>query len=165
MALLISHELARLISARAYATGDVRKAEHRVRALRLQAELAEKICLQAKSALAAIDSQLSQHKSIDTSHIRAISRRPRRLQLSHGAFTREIIRYMKTANRPVTSIELKDYLSRVFPALKQETVEEREFLKQKLSRRIRNIAEKGVIQRLHDPEKNDIGVWLWTHRR
>jgi hypothetical protein len=165
MALHISHELARLISDRAYATGDVRKAERRLSALRLQVELAEKSSIQAKSALAAIDSQLGQHKSIDTSHIRAISKQPRRLHLAHGAFTREIIRYMKTANRPVTSTELKDHLGSVFPALTQKTVEERKFLKQKLSRQIRKITEKGAIQRLHDPEKNSIGIWLWIGAR
>jgi hypothetical protein len=70
-------------------------------ALRLQVELAEKSCLQAKSVLATIDSQLGQFHSINTSHIRAISRLPPRLQLAQGTLTREIIRYMKEFSRPL----------------------------------------------------------------
>jgi hypothetical protein len=164
MARYISLDLARLIRDRAYTSGEIEKAARKAQALRSELAIVEAQHAQAKAELADIDARLKDYPSIKPARIRVIKGRPRRLKLTHGAFTREMVRYLREANGPVSTYELRIHLSEVFGIQEGTTLAEREWFRKKVARRLRHIADKGALQRLHNPDANDIGVWVWIGR-
>ncbi len=161
MARAISLKLARLIRERAYAAGELKKAARKAKALRLALEDAEAERMRAAAALQEIDVKLDKYPSIKPVLIRSIEAHPRRVELTHGAFTRELIRFLRTAQRPVTTQEIIEYQLRVFDLRKGNTAQEREWFRNKTSKRLRVMSEKGAIQRLHKRGDNKLGLWLW----
>ena len=164
MARYISLELTRLIRNRAYASGKVEKAARLVSRIRAELATAEAQHAKAKVTLTDIDAQLEDYPTIDPKQIRAIKSCPRHLKLTHGEFTREMVRYLRAANRPVSTNELRNHLSEVFDIAAGTTAAEREWLRDKVARQVRKIAGRGVLQRLHETNSNSVGLWIWTGR-
>jgi len=164
MARYISLDLARLIRDRAYTSGEVEKTARKAAALRVELASAETLHSKATADLAEIDLQLRNHPSIKPTRIRSIEGRVKHLKLAHGEFTREMVRYLRAANGPVSTSELRIHLSEVFGIEEGTTPAEREWFRKKVVRRLRHIADKGAVQRLHDPDANNIGFWFWTGR-
>jgi hypothetical protein len=161
MARAISLELARLIRERAYAAGDLKKEVEKAKILRLALEDAETECIRAQAVLKKIDEKLGNYPSIKPTLIRSIEAHPRRVELTHGAFTRELIRFLRTARRPVSTSEVIEYQLRVFDLEEGSTGEERKWFRNKTSKRLRVMSDKGVIQRLHERKTTKLGLWLW----
>ncbi len=151
-------ELARTIRARAYAFGEVKKAEARLTKLGNEAKAAEKVRADAMAKVAALDEEIAHRWKVDPDRIRPINRTPRRLIKRHGSLTSEILDYMGSFKRAVTTIELTEHLTRVL-ALPSDTAEEREESRRTIRHRLRHLVDDGWIQRLHKRETNGIGKW------
>jgi hypothetical protein len=161
MARKISLKLARLIRERAYTSGALVKAGRRMSILRKEMEEAERQYTATSAYLAEIDIALAKHPSIQPNRIRPIEPSPRRLELRHGAFSQEIVRYMRTSEQPVCSGALLNHLCDVFSMSKGDTPSERKWLLCKLRHSLRAIEAKGAIQRLHERKTTKAGLWLW----
>jgi hypothetical protein len=161
MALNISLKLARLIRARAYAGGTLRRAERRLLKLQEQLAIAESEYGVARAEVAKLDVQFVDYTSIDPSQIRRIGPKPRRGKLRHGAFSTEILRYLRDVGRPVSTQEIILQMETVF-SLSPVFGEERAFRRSKTRRRLREFGERGVIRRLHNLHDNQVGVWEWV---
>jgi hypothetical protein len=161
MALRISHELARLIRNRAYESGALAKAEHLVALHGKELLLAETERARASSVLDGIDKELRKC-GIEPRAIRTIRSTPRRLKLTHGAFGREVVCYLKKAGTPVGTHELVGHLCLIFGFYEGDAARDREWLRGKTTRCLRKIVAKGAVQRIHDPKRNKLGLWLWT---
>ena len=162
MARAISLDLARLIRERAYAAGELKKAAKKAKALRLALEVAEAERMRAAASLLKIDVKLGKYPSIKPVLIRSIEAHPRIVELTHGAFTRELIRFLRTVQRPVSTQEIMEYQLRVFNLREGDTVQERDWFRRKTCRRLRVFASKGVLQRLHELDEGKLGLWLWV---
>jgi hypothetical protein len=164
MALHISHELARLIRERAYAAGTLAKAEDEIARFQQQLREAERLRDVAKAELMRQNALLARYPTIKVHSIRAIRPQPRRLKIAHGAFTKEMVRYLREAKRPVGTGELRDYLFAVFEIERGSTAEEREWQRTKVCKRLREMVKRNVVLRVNARSlgRGRHGLWLWT---
>lgn len=142
MALRIPHELARLIRDRAYQSGALAEAERRVAALRPALQDAEHQRDTALSALVEIDAKLAKYPTIQLEAIRPIEEHPRRLELTHVAFTKEVVRFLRKAGGPISTMELQTHLFQVFSLQRGQTPEEREWQRHKLTKQLRAMVKR-----------------------
>ncbi len=163
MARYISFELAGLIRRRAYAGGDLAKAENRTKDLREQLQIAETERQAAVKTIATLDAQLSKYRSIDPTEIRSIISKPRRLDLHQGEFSAEMIWLLREMKGPVSTKEIIAHVTEVF-SIVTTTPADRERLRRKVTKRLQVIAKKGAIQPLHKLEDNQMGLWLWIEK-
>lgn len=161
MARAISLELTRLIRERAYASGGLKKAAKKAKTLRLALEDAEAERIRAEASLKELDGKIGKYPSIKPTKIRSIEAHPRRVEMTHGAFTREMIRFLRTAQRPVSTQEIIEHQLRVFDMEEGGTSEEREWFRNKTGKRLRVMSDKGAVQRLHERKTTKLGLWLW----
>lgn len=166
MARYIGAELSRLIRERAYTSGALKRTKRSITQLNRELlELREKE-KEIAVRLAKVDTALGKFASIEPARIRAIAANPHTSNLPRGVFTRELVRYMRDRERPVSTFELEQYLFGVF-GISPQAAKEKERLHRKVRKCLRVISAKGAIKRLHDPESRDgktVGLWLWAGR-
>lgn len=159
MARGISNALARLIRDRAYLGGELAKADNclaeasaALKAVRVsRCKIAKKVAiLDAKIAAA----------NLDPSQIRPITLTPRVRVVRHGSFTSEIVAVVLNARGPITTGEIIGHLIATH-GLPYSNPAERDKTRRCIVERLRVLARKGAIQRLHNTNDNQEGLWSW----
>jgi len=160
--------LSRLIREHAYRAGDLKKLERQEAAARERLNDATRTLRAVKQrrrdTLARLDQlnvEISNLAVIDTALIRAIRDTPRLGHFEHGEFTSELVRLLKGLNRPAPTRSIVGAMVACF-GFPFDSPAERDAARRRVVERLRVLAKKGAIKRLHSPDSNKEGCWIWV---
>lgn len=177
MANYLNHELCRIVRDIAYGKGQARKIKWLiVRLNREQKKIEERLAQipleleEAERVLKAIEGDLniSNEKARDKfpwmplHDIREIVPTPKTGNWEWGDFKRELIHVLKEANgRPISTRQLVDHCSARFGIEEVRTAHGGK-LREAVSKRLREMAAKGIIRRLPSPSASAPAYWVWV---
>jgi DNA repair exonuclease SbcCD ATPase subunit len=171
----LNHELSQIIRDIAYGKGRTQKLRGLIQRLKSeQAQLEERLrqlpqeISEAETALAEIVAKVqetkkkAQHKyaGLPIEDIRAVIPTPRQITWHHGEFKRELVSVLRSANGPVSTRQLMDYCSARFGIVEIQGTK-RNKLRDQVSRRLKEMVDKGWLQRLEGPHPTSPAYWLW----
>lgn len=160
MARGISNALARVIRERAYFAGELAKADREVAAASNVLKAAKAARKKIASKVSKLDAEIEQ-SNLDPTEIRAIQEKPRVRVTRHGTFTAKLVQLVRDAECAITTGQIIALMISHF-ALSYGTPDERDKTRRCIVERLRVLARKGAIKRLHDTSDNQEGVWLWV---
>lgn len=160
--------LSRLVREHAYRAGDLKKLERQEAAARECLNEATRTLRAVKQrrrdTIARLDQlnvEIGERAALDTDLIRAIQDTPRSGHFEHGEFTNELVRLLKGLNRPAPTRSIVGAMVACF-GFPFDTIAEREAARRRVVERLRVLSRKGAIKRLHSPDSNKEGGWLWV---
>lgn len=160
MARGISNALARVIRERAYFAGELAKADREVAAASTALKAAKAARRKIASKVAKLDAEIEESK-LDPTEIRAIEKKPRVRVVQHGSFTAKLVELVRDAEGAITTGQIIAYMVSHL-GLQYGTPAERDKTRRCIVERLRVLARKGAIKRLHETTDNQEGVWLWV---
>lgn len=160
MANHVGLKLSRLIRERAYLGGSLPVLEKKVAEREAELNLARQNLQHVLDQINTIDKDIAAQSAIDASDIRPIRRTPRRLQVRHGTFTRELLGILRESPSPLSTEEIIRHMAEVFN-LPRNTPIDRDDTRRRVTKRLRVFVAKNAIERLHEPTGNGLGLWRW----
>lgn len=161
MALLISHDLARLIKARGYAQGRVTKAQSKAARLKVEIERLELICIASRVKVVQLDQEIKRlAPKINAEEIRARAKvRPRRW--AYGALNGSLTRLLKEAAGELKTTDLVAWTAKEL-GISVASVEAYFRHHMAVLRQLDRWADLGLIERVHERNARGIeGRWRW----
>lgn len=168
MANHVGPTVSRLICERAYRAGDLKRLSRkemdakgtlRAAIAELRSVRREKLLVTAR--ITEIDEAICVRAVLNIDQIRSIHSTPRTGPFRHGEFTAELVRLLKEAERPLPTSAIIQSMVVSF-GLPYDTPTDREATRRRVVERLRVIARRGAIQRLHATDRNIEGLWRWT---
>lgn len=145
-----------LIDRRARVAGEIKKVEASLARCHL---LSDELAL-LKELLASVDQTLALHEiPIDTTLIRSIRSKYIRINLPHGALTREILQFLKENNQaPCSTDTITAFLAARHENLHREGGST-SLLRKSVRYRLKDLCRQQIVERHHDPIGSAIGLW------
>lgn len=163
MANHLGNKLNRAIRDRAYAAGLVRQKADEIERLRAALDAAIVELEAAKAAVARWDEEITVMSAINLDDIRSIRRIPKSGLFAYGELSGMIVRILKEADRPISTQAIIAVVSEAL-GLPMDSAADREATHNRVRKRLQAYAQKGIVERLHDPSKPDPGSWRWLGR-
>lgn len=152
---------------RAYRAGDLASLEKEERSVRERLNAATREIRVLRRLLGAtqtrineLDAQIIAASALDTKDIRAILATPRLGHFQHGEFTGELVRVLRAATGPLATRQIIGVVVDKF-GLPYHRPEDREATRRRVVERLRVLARKGAIERMHDTASSGQGLWRW----
>ena len=159
MARGIGNELVRVIRERAYLAGELAKADREIALIRDSLKAAKSVQREIAKKIVRLDEEVERSK-LNPSEIRPIQGKPRVRVFRHGTFTSKLVDLVRDADGAIAT----GYIITCMvdsQGLPYSTPDERDKTRRSIVERLRVLARKGAIKRLHDTSNNQEGVWLW----
>lgn len=161
-------QLSRLVRSRAYRAGDLerlkqeeRDAREALKAATRSLRFAQRKQRAVESEIQALDVEIERRALLDISLIRSIKMTPRQGPFRHGELTASIVQLLKEAAGPATSRQVILALVEALN-LPYASPAEREATRRRIVEKLRVLARRGAVTRLHDPTRSIEGIWLWV---
>lgn len=161
----------------AYAKGEYKKLAGKLIGLENRRQSLEKQLAETKAELASTQSlhaealaRLNDAKKgmattvpvIPLHHVRAIAAAPKLHTVRWGDYNRELIEVLKIATvDPISTGEIMQWFSTRF-GISLETPKDREELRERIGKRLRELAKRGIIRRLPITKGTRMAYWLWV---
>jgi hypothetical protein len=156
----VGTKLSRLIKERAYTAGSLPIMEDAERNLEAQLAAAKSKIQVMRKRLAELDVSITELSAIKPSEIRPVRPIPRKLTSKHGAFRRELIRFLKEADGAVETSDLFKHMIEKFN-MPYDTSAERRRTRDLIRRPLYTFEELGAIMRMPTTSSQGYGVWVW----
>lgn len=139
------------------------KLEDRLAQLPLEISEAKSALDIAKRELAKIRAEAElKYPKLPLKRVRAIIATPKIHGLQWGDFTRELVDVIKLKRgQPISTVEIMEHCSAKFN-IPFDTPELRESLRERVGKRLREWAKRGVIRRLPTAKPKDMSYWVWV---
>lgn len=161
MANYVGQKLSRLIRKRAYAAGDRSTLLAGLHELQEQVSTLQIRIANVGSEIAELDKEITRLSAIDPSNIKGISIMPRTIVFKHGTFRREMINYLKSSARPVSTKEILEHMAAQFK-IPMETSADRKKARDAIRRPLNHFHEAGAVIRLESGGFPSHGIWCWA---
>lgn len=160
MANHVGSTLSRLINERAYTAGRCVKLRSIRDELQAKLQTTKRDIKRLEARLAELDLSITTMSAIEPSDIKEIQAMPRCIVMRHGTFRREMVSFLQSAGKSVTTGEIIAHMATKFD-LPLGSPADRRRTRDAIRRPLNRFHEMGVVTRLESHDDSLQGVWCW----
>lgn len=153
--------LNRLIKEHAYLAGSLPAIQLKIDVLRSSLEASIERLNKGNDRLVELGNMISEMSEINLAEIREIKANTRRSNGAHGSIRRELIRVLQSADKPLSSGALVQYMAELF-GYPMTTVEERIRARDMVRRPLNIFRTHGAVIRHPSIDGSTQGRWEWV---